>query len=593
MLASIVFLAGTRLVSQFQMPAILYSYWVYVPFYDANATVRLWLKIGAAVPTVLILALAVRVLFMRPRDGLSVRVSRFGGTRPVKLPDPVRGLSDNHGHASWMTAADMAARFSGPNPVFGGIVIGENYRVDQDTTAGKWFKPGDPSTWGRGGKAPLLIDPCEEGPTHSITFTGPGGFKSMAAISVLLYWKGSAVVLDPSAELGPMLEQEKRLTNHQVIQLAVGGKQSFNVLDWIDTKSPLAETNVHAVVGWCFGEQQMTAQSSEDQFFRMWGKQLTACLLAHMLWSPDLPAHLKTVRTWRAGIATPQAAMRTMLAGVHTGSHSMMARQLAGTLMEIVDETFSGVYANANGGTSWLSVPAYADLLSGSSFRTADLLDGSTTVFVQIPSKTLQETPAVGRMVIGALLNQVYEAEGAVEGRVLFLLDEVFQLGYMKLLTVARDLGRKFGITLYLLYQSVGQLEQQWTREGRRAWYDAISWRAYGSVQDWETAKELSEACGNYAVVAISEGDNTGRSGKGWEVGSKSTGSNASRHEIRRALILPEELTQDARTDELFVIARGCKPMRLSRAIYFRRPEMVARVKTSRLIMNKGKALTS
>jgi type IV secretion system protein VirD4 len=35
---------------------------------------------------------------------------------------------------------------------------------------------------------------------------------------------------------------------------------------------------------------------------------------------------------------------------------------------------------------------------------------------------------------------------------------------------------------------------------------------------------------------------------------------------------------QDARTDEAFVIARGHKPLRCGRAIYFRRPEMAAQV---------------
>jgi len=53
-------------------------------------------------------------------------------------------------------------------------------------------------------------------------------------------------------------------------------------------------------------------------------------------------------------------------------------------------------------------------------------------------------------------------------------------------------------------------------------------------------------------------------------------------HEIRRPLIKPDELIQDTRTDELFVIARGCKPLRCGRAIYFRRQEMLAQVKASR-----------
>ena len=64
-----------------------------------------------------------------------------------------------------------------------GIVVGEAYRVDEDTVAGIPFKPRDRSTWGKCGKAPLLIDPCEGGSTHNIVISGPGGFKSTSAVS--------------------------------------------------------------------------------------------------------------------------------------------------------------------------------------------------------------------------------------------------------------------------------------------------------------------------------------------------------------------------------------------------------------------------
>ena len=69
-------------------------------------------------------------------------------------------------------------------------------------------------------------------------------------------------------------------------------------------------------------------------------------------------------------------------------------------------------------------------------------------MFVQVPLKTLQATPALGRVIVGALLNAAYEADGRVRGRILFLLDEVARLGYMGVLEQARDAGRKYGITL-------------------------------------------------------------------------------------------------------------------------------------------------
>ena len=205
---------------------------------------------------------------------------------------------------------------------------------------------------------------------------------------------------------------------------------------------------------------------------------------------------LKTLRTLRGGIATPEKEMRELLKGIHKDSRSPLARDYAGTLMGLVDETFSGVYANADESTSWLANPAFASIVSGDTFRSLDLLGGKVSVFLQIPLAALQSTPAIGRVVIGALLNAAYEADGQVTGRILYLLDEAARLGPMKILETARDAGRKYGITLQLLYQSVGQLERQWGREGKREWYDGVSHRSYAAVQDLETAKELEETFG-------------------------------------------------------------------------------------------------
>ena len=71
------------------------------------------------------------------------------------------------------------------------------------------------------------------------------------------------------------------------------------------------------------------------------------------------------------------------------------------------------------------------DSVSGDGFETRELCEGRLTVFVQLPLKTLQATPGLGRVIVGALLNAAYEADGAAQGRMLFLLDEVARLGPM------------------------------------------------------------------------------------------------------------------------------------------------------------------
>lgn len=572
LVASVAFLFGTGLIHSFSHP--FYQWWEYFFLERANPVVWRWLEISGGVATAVVLVFLAALVFRTQRRGPSLKPRLFGGQSA-----PMRGRTDNHGHADWVGVKRLQELFPGATKEYGGLVMGEAYRVDQDSVARKPFNPADKRTWGKGGKAALLIDPCTTGPTHSIVCAGSGAYKSQSAVSTLLHWTGSAVVLDPAGELGAMTAAARIGMKHKVHQLSLRGKEGFNVLDWIDQDSPELTTNIRSVVQWVTGDGPMDSSGGDD-FFPSRGRALVGCILAHILADPNLLAEFKTLKHLRRGLAQPVPAMRTALENIHAKSPSAYARDQAATMIGLVDETFSGILSNADDMTSWLANDYAANIVSGSSFTTAELRDGRTTVYLNLSLNTLQTTPGLARTVIGALLNSAYEANGAVRGRILFLLDEAARVGRMEILETARDAGRKFGITLQLLYQSVGQIEQQWGREGKRAWYDGVSHRTFAAVSDPETAKELEETFGTYGVMATSEGVNTGTSGKNMEAGSRSRGANESFHEISRPLIRRDELLNDCRTDEAFIVMRGAR-VRCGRAISFRRPEMVKQLQPS------------
>lgn len=573
--ASLVFLIGTGLFHDFSHP--FYQWWLYAFSGSDNPRVLLWLKIGAGVGVIPPVVIVIAIIAQGRRvEGPRLRRPLFGGR--VKSP---LAVTDNHGRAQFMSMEQARERFSGPHPVYGGVVLGEAYRVDEDKVAKRSFDPEDRRTWGKGGKAPLLIDPCTSGPSHSILTVGSGGFKTTSAISTMLYWTGSCVVLDPAGEIAPMVREAREKMGHTVHELDLRSGVGFNALDWIDITSPETSTNIDAVVSWLCGDPPKGMDKGKEYFDTM-GRNVVRALLAHMLFDPDAPAEVKTLRTLRSAIAEPADKIRLLLRSIYETSPSQLARQHAGPIYGVVDETFSGIVTSAAEMTGWLANEAYSSLVSGSSFKTSDVLNGKTSVFLKMPMKVLETEPGVSRTVIGALLNAAYEADGNVQGRILYLLDEVARLGYMKILETARDAGRKYGITMQLLYQSKGQMIDQWGEHGTRAWYDSVSYRAYAAVQDLDTAKELEETFGTYGVMASSEGINTGKAGKAMESSSLSRGSNVSYHEISRPLLRKAELMQETRTDELFVVMRNARPLRCGRAIYFRRPEMDAQVAANR-----------
>jgi type IV secretion system protein VirD4 len=570
------------------------AWWDATQWWLANWWVNLCLAASAVIATAAIAILLFALYQIRrwhigtSQRRLSVR-PRLGAVRASE-----RGITDNHGHSQWRSISDAKKLFSGPHPVHGGIVVGEAYRVDHDqSVAGIAFDPADKRTWGMGGTAPLLIDPCTHGSGHSLIFAGPGGFKTTSAVSTILAWRGSSVVLDPSTELGPMFDAALRRQRKDVVHIGIPNEDAtrppvtgFNVLRWIDTTHAEAELHVRSVVSWIYDDDAAAHATrpgrAEDPFFAAMGRNLVTSLLAHIVWSDPHAVDI-SLRELAKAIARPEDEMLDLLAHIRGSSHSRMAQRIAATLKCKAEETFSGVFLNAVKGVEWLFTTAYAELVSAGDFDPHALLIGKTTVFLNISLRTLETTPPLARVLVGALLNTVYMADGWTQGRVLFLLDEAARLGRMKTLETARDIGRKYGVTLHMLYQSVGQMAEAWGREGTRAWIDAAAWVGYAAIRAGGAGKDLADQLGAHGVLAWSEGDNQGRQKPfGLNFGSISRGINVNVHEIRRSLITAAEMQQDLREDEIIIVPASGLPLRIGRAIYFRRPEMIAQVANSR-----------
>jgi type IV secretion system protein VirD4 len=392
------------------------------------------------------------------------------------------------------------------------------------------------------------------------------------------------VVFDPSCEIGPIMTEALQAQDCHVYTIGLT-EQGINALDWIDIKHPESDAHIRTAVDWIYNEgatHRDTTDQGRDPFWGTWGRALCTLLIAHMLHTPGAP---KTLAYLRRGIATPESDMPAMLEGIYAGSPSRMARDLAGGLKGMkAEKTFSGIYANAFAATEWMSVSAYADVVSGNAMRTSAILNRNTVVFVQLPLRTLLVTPAVGRAVMGALFNAMFHADGSGgSNRILFELDEAWVLGRLKEIMLCHTTARKYRGAVHTLWQSEGQLEQVWGKEGAKTMRDTVSWRSYNAIQDGDVAERLSRDLGEHAVLAYSEGQNASsqRPAFAW-VGSQSRGDNTNVHEIKRRLLKADEIMR-APADEMWVLARNFeRPIRCYTAPYYRYPEIARRMHSNR-----------
>ncbi len=493
----------------------------------------------------------------------AARVAMRGNTAfSTSVPRRVSGKRAIHGAANWMTLNDAKRLF----PEAGGIVVGELYRVDKDTVADRGFRADDRETWGAGGRSPLLCFDASFGSTHGLAFAGSGGLKTTSVtVPTALKWGGGLVALDPSNEVAPMVFEHRRKAGRDVHVLDPKNPSTgFNVLDWVGRFGGTREEDVVAVANWLVTDTGGSL-SVRDDFFRASALQLITALIADVCLSGHTEKENQHLRQMRANLSEPEPKLRERLQKIYDNSQSGFVKENVAPFIAMTPETFSGVYANAVKETHWLSYPNYAALVSGSSFATDDIAEGKTDIFVNLDLKTLEAHPGLARTIIGALLNAIYNRNGEIKGRTLFLLDEVARLGYLRILETARDAGRKYGISLVLLFQSIGQMREIYGgRDATSKWFESASWVSFAAINDPATADYISRRCGNTTV----EVDQLSRS-------SQMSGSSRTRSKqlAARPLILPEEV-MGMRGDEQIVFTAGNAPLRCGRAVWFRRADM-------------------
>jgi len=500
-------------------------------------------------------------------SGLSARLS-LAGRGPVK-----RAKIGSFGDADWMTMSQAGKLF----PEDGEIVVGERYRVDRDIVKNVPFDPGDRSTWGQGGKAPLLTYKLNFDSTHMLYFAGSGGFKTTSnVVPTALRYSGPLICLDPSTEVAPMVVGHRTgALNRKCFVLDPRNPQiGFNVLDWIET-SPNKEEDIVNFAHMLLSESAKL-ESSTGNYFQNQAHNLLTGLLAHVLLSEEYDGR-RTLKSLREIVSRPEDSVLEMLRVVQQESASDFIKETLGVFINMTEQTFSGVYSTASKDTQWLSLDAYAALTCGGSFKSSDICKGETDVILNIPAAILHSYPGIGRVIIGSLLNAMTQADGQYAKRALFLLDEVDLLGYMRLLEETRDRGRKYGITLMLMYQSVGQLEKHFGREGAKSWIEGSAFSSYAAIKSLDTAKEVSANCGEMTVAV---------SGQSRSIGMIGPNDQGRRTESisyqRRPLIMPHEVTQTMRKDEQIIIVQGHPPLRCGRAVYFRRKDMCDQAQKNR-----------
>ena len=413
---------------------------------------------------------------------------------------------------------------------------------------------------------------------HVVTVAPNGSGKGIGAvIPNLLEYPGSCLVLDVKGENAAVTARARRELGHKVFLVdpfSVNGSEcaAFNVLDRLN----LSEAD-------CVSESAMLADSlvisdakGGAEHFDESAKTLLQGMMLHVAGLDD-PAsrHLGELR--RLITADEETFLGTLadMAADDSAAFGIPARA-ANTIMGMADRERGSVLSTARRNTSFLDDPRIVAALSRSDFDLAAIKAELMTVYLVMPANKIATNARFVRLFVGSVIAAITASSQQPPHRVVFVLDEFAQLGYMKAIEDAVSLMRGYGLAFWVFLQDLSQLKGVYPR-----WqtFMANSAKVFFGTDDYDTAKYVSDSLGQATIEyeTHNEGKNSG-SGLSGGGGSMNRGKSAgsSQQFTGRHLLTPDEVMR-AGPERPIVLVKGEYPYQLARLNYLVDAESVGK----------------
>lgn len=381
---------------------------------------------------------------------------------------------------------------------------------------------------------------------HTAVFAPTGVGKGVSCvIPFLLTCDESAVVVDFKGENFRLTaEHRRRAFGHRIVvldpfRMVSQTPDTFNPLEFIERNSAIAIDECRDLA------EALVIRSGQekDPHWTDSAEAWIATLIALVVQYAEFEDRsLQTVRTLLTSPDKLELAIKLMCAS--EAWKGMLAR-MGGQLTHFKDKELGSTLTTTNRFLRFLDTLAIAESTETSSFNPADLLGGKMTVYLVLPPEHTRAASPLLRVWIGSLLRAVVRGGLQERTRVHYVLDESSSLGHLEALDDAVDKYRGFGVRLFFIYQSLGQLKKCFPDGQDQTLLSNVSQVFFG-VNDLQTAEYVSNRLGEGTIVLRSGGTSTGTSRQSSLKGDSSSSSSSSENDNwaqhGRKLLKPEEV---------------------------------------------------
>lgn len=323
---------------------------------------------------------------------------------------------------------------------------------------------------------------------------GAGG-----VIPNLLEHPGSAVVIDVKGENLAVTarDRSRRGSLHILAPLREDlPVASLNPLDFIRLGT------LHEVSDASLIADLLVAPHGEETFWDDEARHLITGLILFV--ASEAPDGLRTLAQVADLIIDNREAFDYLLVQMEGSSHPQV-RSRARAFSQKEERERSAVISTAQNHLAvWSSHHPLARVTSRSDFRFEDLKEETATVYIVLPPELLNVYRSFARVMVGLAVASMVRSGKRPKHRVLFLLDEIAALGRMPIIEQAIGYIAGYGVTLWLFFQDLDQLQKTYVK-WRSIIANCVIRQAF-NVSDAQTSKELSAMLGVTTVRVKTEG---------------------------------------------------------------------------------------
>ncbi|MDX2164233.1 MAG: type IV secretory system conjugative DNA transfer family protein [Gammaproteobacteria bacterium] len=414
---------------------------------------------------------------------------------------------------------------------------------------------------------------------NKLTISPPGGGKTTSStIPALLSHKGPVFVFDIKGELWATTARYRSETLGRKIVVidpydvtrsqdfaknkpeALLKKYTLNPFDWVPEHQGARDRMINA-----FASSFIINEGGYSNHFDENAKILIRGYIDFIMSSK-----LKEERTLSTlfdlmseNVASANNTFSQML------SSSGRAEAAANQISRVGNDEKGSILSTSYRQIDWMSDYNIQATLSHSNFDLRDFLTGNMDIYIVLPEDQIKEHSRLVRMMLSLLMSLIVQANPSElpKQKILFLLDELAQLGYCPDVEQCIEVLRSRGVVVWTVFQSLNQIELF----KKPDLFKGFPLKQIFTIDDTKTMQWIQTLGGKKTIVTQTLSSNKGTSKQNNKIisgGTSSSGESESAHETGVDLIPLNEI-RELPVDEQFIFLHGAKPIRCKKVRYF------------------------